>query len=166
MPWGRGAARSCTYCHICCGGASFLTFCYMYDTCIHCCLSVHTPLFFGWRGYTNYQMLGNGDIRSLHMFLVLFLLFIFRYDVPACGCRVPFIYVVHDYLLFLFMMMMLDISCLEFGCCRLYWYLYVLIGGWDWPGVGIGVPICIVCLFPTIRRPVLIFGPGGLLSVK
>ena len=29
-----------------------------------------------------------------------------------------------------------------------------------------GVPICIVCLFPTIRRPVPIFGPGGLLSVK
>ena len=45
-------------------------------------------------------------------------------------------------------------------------YIYVLIGGWDWPGVGIGVPICIGCLFPAIRRPVPIFGPGGLLSVQ
>ena len=39
-----------------------------------------------------------------------------------------------------------------------------------WLGFGresaSGVPICIDCLFPTIRRPIPIFGSGGLLSVK
>ena len=44
---------------------------------------------FEWRGYANYQMLGNGDIRSLHMLFFLFLLIYFGYDVPACGSRVP-----------------------------------------------------------------------------
>ena len=34
-------------------------------------------IIFGWRGYTNYQMLGNGDIRSLHMLLFQFLSVLF-----------------------------------------------------------------------------------------
>ena len=89
MPWEFGAARSwslLTYllrraflCH-------FAYVCYLYMLSFLCtCTSI-----FGWRGYANYQMLGNGDIRSLHVLLLLFqLLIYFGYDVPACGSRVP-----------------------------------------------------------------------------
>ena len=113
-------------------------------------------------------MLGNGGIQPIHMlfFLFQFLSIIFlRYDVPACGCRVPFLYVVLVSLLSLLMLLM-DV------------YLWSLVGAdytdmytYDWRlGFGresaFGVPIRIDCLFPTIRRPVPIFGPGGLLSVK
>ena len=101
-------------------------------------------------------MLGNGDIRSLYMFLVLFLLFIFRYDVPACGSRVPLVYavyVVHVSLLFL-STMLLDISWMELWLMRITLIFIRIFGGRDWPGVGIGVPIRICCLFrPSAPRP-------------
>ena len=40
-----------------------------------------------------------------------------------------------------------------------------IIGGRDWPGVGIGVPICI-CVYLIFRRQVPILGRGGWLFVK
>ena len=166
MPWELGAARSWSlltyllwesfYCH--------------FDLCMTCVyvisLLVHAPLF-----------LGDADMlitRCLVMAISGPYLLFFQYKFiiyfgvwrPDLWESRTVIYSVHVSLLFLFMLWLLDICGRSFGWCDLYWYLYVLIGGWDWPGVGIGVPIRIDCLISSIRRPVPIFGPGGLLSVK
>ena len=159
-------ARSWSYCRICRGGASF-DILFMYVICICHFLTCTCTIIFGWCGYTNYLWLGNGDIRSIYLFLFQFLfIYVFGVRRPGlwesrticvyCACLFTVsVYVVIDgYLLigvWLVRFILLPIRILEVGIGR---------------ESAFGVPICIDCLFPTIRRPVPIFGPGGLLSVK
>ena len=151
MPWEHGAARSCTYCHICCGGASFWHFA-ICMTLVYIVVYLFIHHYFGWRGYTNYQMLGNGDIRSLHMFLVLFLLLYFRVRRPGLWeSRTVSLYCicVHVSLSFLLWYCWLFLDGVMDGG-YLYWYTYTyrLV-------VGIGresaleyLYVLIACLLP------------------
>ena len=68
--------------------------------------------YFERRGYANYLLLGNGDIRSIYVVYLVHVCYIFGYDVPTCGSRVLFVYIVYVSLLFLFLMLMI-IPCLE-----------------------------------------------------
>ena len=146
-----------------------MSFCYMYDLCIYCLPFVHALLFLSDADILItcvWVMVISGPYISVSV--SVFVYYIMGYDVPACGCRVPFIYVC----------LYLYCFCSYYCCCccwisvdgvRLMGFILLFIcifGSWDWPGVGIGVPICTDCLISSIRRPVHIFGPGGLLSVK
>ena len=88
--------------------------------------------------------MGNGDIRSIYVVVSVSVHYILGYDVPACGSRVPFVYVVHISLT----VPMYDVVGYFLIGVRLVWIILLLIrtiGGWDWPGVGIGVLIRIDC---------------------
>ena len=58
------------------------------------------------------------------------------------GVAYRLVYTVHAFLLFIFMML-LDILYAELWLVWLILLSIRIIGGWDWPGVGIGVSICI-----------------------
>ena len=117
-------------------------------------------------GYTSYLCLGNGDIRSIYLFLYQFLSVLFWGTTSRPVGVAYHLYIFVYGSLLLLSLVWLDISWLEMWLVRSILLCICIIGGWDWPGVGIGVPICTDCLVSSIRRPVPIFGPGGLLSVK
>ena len=69
------------------------------------------------------------------------------------GVAYRLVYIVHAFLLFI-VMMLLDILYTELWLVWLILLSICIIGGWDWPGVGIGVSIRIWCLFhPSAPRP-------------
>ena len=75
-------------------------------------LLVHVPLFLSDADILitrDWVMVISGPYISVSVSVSVSVYFILGYDVPACGCRVPFIYVVLVSLLFL-SMVWLDIS--------------------------------------------------------
>ena len=84
-------------------GVSILTYllwgslCCHFDICmtyVYVVFYLYMHHYFERCGYTNYLWLGNGDIRSIYLFLFQFPSVIFLgYDVPAYGSRVPFVYI-------------------------------------------------------------------------
>ena len=168
MPWEHGAARSAHFA-ISAAGELLLSFWYMYDLCICHFLSCTCTTIFEWRGYTNYLWLGNGDIRSIYIcFCFSFCLFHFGVRRPGLWESRTIVYIGVCPITVSIHIIVDDDGYYLIGV-GLLWTILIcicIIGGWDWPGVGIGVPIRIDCLISSIRRPVPIFGPGGLLSVK
>ena len=105
-------------------------------------------------------------ISGLYMYVVdsVPVYHILGYDVPACGSRVPFIYTVHVSYCFIY----------DIDGCILIWSLagviYTAIYMYDWR-LGLAGSRHLAYLYVLfacfiLRRPVPIFGPGGLLSVK
>ena len=93
MPWEHGAARSCSYCHICCGRASVVIL-LMYVVCIWRCSLVHVSLFWGDADILitcDWVMVISGPYISVSISVSVY--FNLGYDVPACGSRVPFVYI-------------------------------------------------------------------------
>ena len=127
----------------------------MYVTYICCLLFVHAPLFLSDADILitcAWVMVISGPYICF-LFQCLFVI-ILGYDVPTCGSRVPFVYILCMSLLFLSMMWMV-VHWLEFGWCDLYCYLYVCLV----VGIGresaFGVFIRTDCLFLPFGAPSL-----------
>ena len=85
-------------------------------------------------GYAIYLLLGKSGIQLIYVVYSVPVCYIFGYDVPTCGSRVPFVYVgaclfiVHIY-------DALVTFCTEMMMVWLILIFICIFGGRDWPGV-------------------------------
>ena len=156
MPWGYSADQcwsSCRYYF----RELLLIILIMYDICICWHFFVHAPL-----------LLRDADILITCDWVMVI-------SGPyICSVSVPVYYILgttsrpvgvayhclclctsHYCFLVILLLLLLDISRWSFGWCDLYWYLYVLIGGWDWPGVGFWSTYmyCMLVSYHSAPRP-------------
>ena len=164
MPWVPGAARSLIILSYLLLRASFWSFWSMYDYCIYCLFSVHALLFWEMR-ICQLPAVSNGDIRSIY---VIDSVSVCLYFWGTTSRPVGVAY--HLYIL------CMSLYC-SYLCCWwifLVWSLvgvaYTVIYTYCWR-LGLAGSRHLAYLYVLVacfihRRPVPIFGPGGLLSVK